>query len=325
MFKFIFLVGIALGVSALATNLDFELANGGAYKSQTFSGSGDFSKTEADSKNHENTYNWNASYGHTATEVTSSSGGTVKDNTNDFTGGIGLETTDNITGNMDLSYSNSPEEGLSSFGTQFSFGMSFNYGKATKSESGEEVVGKSKFVPKYGFEVGIAQNEYRQNYSSAQTRPNGKAGRPLKGEALIGQRSLSLALKWRPLSWVSGKVTTTVYSYDKDVAQFAQYLDASPTLSSSSLGGLLSGFPASSAKLNIKFYIGDDWDLGLSTSRSTAAIEQTSSSASKAILSYSFLDSWQASVGMGVSRTEATSTVAQSSDTQTLLGVNKDF
>ncbi len=328
---------LIFSVRAVATYLDLEVANGSSYKSQTLSAGGDVHHVKDRGK--ESQVGWSASYTHTASETTASSGGTIKDNTNDFSGGLSLDTPSLISAGGSFAFSNSPEENLLSYGPQLYIGKTIKYGGGSKVQKAkdkkqdedlddEELTTEeshaSSFQPSFGIELGVGQTNYRQTYSTSQTRANGRI-RTTAGESLISQKTATLTFKWKPWSWTTLKLSGTSYSYDKDVSQFAANLDANPVLASSGLGGLLSGFPSSSGKFSMTFYIGDNWDLLLSTSRSTAAIAQAISTANRFMLGYHFLEDWRISAGAEASKTEATSTTSEYSDTQSLFALSCDF
>ena len=329
--------------SALSAYVEVEVANGTSYKSQSFAGGGDIARPVSIGAG--DTLGWSTSYTHTASEVVGSSGGTVKDNSHDFSGGLSLETASKFSLGGSFGFSSTPEENLMSYGPQLYVGKSTKYGACSKIKKGPAVAKTqqdstdtelddldetesstqvSGFCPSAGVELGVGLSNYRQTYSTSQTRTNGRV-RTVSGESTIAQRSLSLGLKWKPLRWLSLKLTGTGYSYDKDVAQFAANLDANPTLSSSALGGLLSGFPSSSSKISSTFYWGDDWDLLVSASRSVAAIAQTLSYTNKLMLGYHLNDDWKLSAGVLTSRTEATTTSSEATDSQSLASISVDF
>jgi hypothetical protein len=189
---------------------------------------------------------------------------------------------------------------------QWSLGVSGNSASASADQVknlGSEVF----FSYRYKFTEGEDFNP------SLRLRVSTFAGNYLQNNLDLTQQSgVGLALRLKPLEWLSLKASTKSYSYTIKPPSFISRVSYT-TLTARQVG------------FGVGFSFTDNIELSLSRSNSTSALDSTNSISTTALLSISFLEKFSVDLGVLKSDSPATSTSAASSSTTTLATFNFDF
>jgi hypothetical protein len=295
-------------------------------QTQTTSGTGLF--TEALSYNGDNQsenvsakkggWNWDLSYSYSAIKLGSTvntqaiaTGASASDHTSSVTGGFGYA--DHWELGLDLNYSKTSEENLSSFGPSVHLGYTFDLAKrktkpttkiapATSAKT-TPVVQKEEedepFVPTLNFTTTLGTTKYDQDYL---TTPRAGSKRKVIGKAgtqVIAQQAGELFSTLSAVEWLDVEVYVKGYHYNRDVGTFLANLDDPRAVRSgaASFGSTLEGFSSNEVGADFTLHFPLDIDLHPEFYRSTSAVDGSKTNSYKVDLSKLWAESWKTGIG----------------------------
>jgi hypothetical protein len=263
-------------------------------------------------------WNWDLSYSYSviklgATAITPvvTSGAPASDHTSSVTGGFGYS--DHWEVGIDLNYSKTPEENLSSFGPSVHLGYTFDLAKrktkpttkiapATSAKT-TPVVQKEEvdepFVPTLNFTTTLGTTKYDQDFLTV-PRPGSKRKAGGKtGSQVIAQQSGEISSTLSAVQWLDVEVYLKGYRYNRDVGTFLANLDDPRAIRSgaASFGSTLEGFSSNEVGVDFTIHFPLDIDLHPEFYRSTSAVDGSKTNSYKVDLSKLWAESWKTGIG----------------------------
>ena len=309
---------------AYSNEVNSNTTGGTGTLSQEISYSGEQLK---DKKSDLGTWDWNFAYTYTAVKVgstirptpstkttTSSTSASSTDHTNTLEGGFGY--TGAWSRGLSLTYSNTKEENLTTFGPQIYAGYHIAFDSKKSKTENETADDEEVFIPGLDLKITGGVNRYTETYnvSSRSTRPNGSKAKTITKDSSedINQTNLVLDLTLKPLSWFDIKFEFTKYHYNKDVANFLSLLDRPGAIASGAAGfsTTLSGFSSQEYLVGFDFFLPLDFDLNLSYSQATSQLDGSKTHNYKAGLDKLWNEHWKTGIGIidSISSTDALTT-----------------
>jgi hypothetical protein len=288
--------GLFSGAYALAGDADARMSQSSQTKTYEISASGDLNSSKNENKDPVTVFSWDMDSSNSksvATDPTTKID--IEDTTQSATLGMSFERPSHLSAGLDLNYSVTPEEDLETAGPSFTLG--YRYYLETRAEN---------FTPYFDFSGSYEISNNNQSFSLAsQQRRRGSQPKPLFSNNTIIQHESTLKISVKALSWAKIKGSYSKFDYNKDVAQFLQYID-SPVLAkvSSGINNALAGFYLSTWKVEGDFNLTPDWELELAHSVSQVAVDLSYSIENDLTLYFDLNDSW--SFGAGVELSSST-------------------
>jgi hypothetical protein len=314
------LIFLFSSAQARAHEIESQTTSGTGYLSEGLSYSGE-SKSEKGS----GWWNWNLGYDYSVINVGSStlSNGksTGSDHTSAFSGGFGFS--NQWEAGLDVSYSKTKEENLTSFGPAVKLGYTFHLSshkdkKATKTPNKKADTGKytdedtdedtdegtdegtDDFVPTLRFSVTGKSIGYTQTFAGASVRRNqGKPAKPTSGSQSIRQTEINFSTTLAAFSWVNLRLAYTRYSYNRNVPNYLALLDDPRALKNgaANFGSTLSGFSSHDIETTLSFHLPLDLDFDVTGSQSTSAADSSKTLTLGSTLTKTWGESWKTGVG----------------------------
>jgi hypothetical protein len=234
-------------VRAFAITIESETSLGREISGEDISGTGKFPNSNQKVKG--NSYFWNLGYGSMrSTSTDTATGEKITDRTGDLNLGLGLETPGKWTADIGFDYSTTPDENLAEVGPGASIGYTYEFN------------GNDGFHRDITAKLLFASTEYAQTFTKAKARRK-SVTRPTTGNNTIRENSVGLSLSSNVFEWLTVKIQSVKYSYNKDVVKFLAFLDSSRSVVSgrSGLSSTVTGLPDTESRLKLTFYIGEDW------------------------------------------------------------------
>ena len=176
---------------------------------------------------------------------------------------------------LDLNYSNTKEEYLSTLGPTLDVGYTFLLGPQAKpkpKKAAQKITPVAEhededdvdFVPNLNLKASVGWLNYKEDYSGTVVG-RGPLHRSVtrSGETQITQAPVEIAATLAPLEWFDFKIAYTHYSYNKNVNQFLANLDdpRSVAFGASGFGSTLTGFSSKETLFSLNFYLPLDFEI----------------------------------------------------------------
>ena len=195
-------------------------------------------------------------------------------------------------------YSYTPEESLIGAGPEFDFYYLFDL--VPKSEPGPSAKTERKVSTNSTMRIktGIKSTEYIQTFTGSTAPGNNGAPRPTTGFNNLRQISQISGVSISPSKFLTTGLTFTYYFYNRDVADFLNFIQ-SPSAARTSIGGFansITNFAQSSLEWTASIYPSDDWSIDLEIIDSISAVDISQGWSFQGIVSRS-IEEW--TIGLG--------------------------
>lgn len=283
---------LSTGAAQADFTLMSETANGNSSFTETISGMGDLG-----SPNSNSAWGWNLALTSSVTKGIDNTGSrTLTDRTTEAAGGAVWDFAKKFTLGFGLMYSRTPEEYLTTSGTN----ADFTYTLQFKRDHNDD---PEVFHPWMAFRTGFATNRYLQSFGTTVRRVT----RPTSGDNAIRQNQFNAGIKAKPWSWFKVRLSLKRYAYDRDVNSFLTYLDSSLAVRAGfdGLFSAVSGFPESGSVLEFSFYPGETWELIVAGSAETSAMDGSKATSGSFQANKAF-GNWRIGLGVQTHKAEAT-------------------
>lgn len=307
-----------LNSEALANEIQSQTTTGTGSLTEYISYSG-HSKNADDSYKNEAGWNWNLGYtyntltlGATAIATpTPPKGATAPsnvDHTSSFSGGFGYS--DHWSAGIDINYSKTKEENLSSLGPSLHAGYTFDLKTrsipvtssarkitAENAESAEE--SEEPFIPTLNLTVTGATTNYSQTFLTVVRAGSKRTATTRTGSQGIVQRLSEIAATLSPVEWAEFSISTKIFSYDHNVANFIANLDDPRAVRSgaASFGSTLSGFSDRELDFDFTFHLPLALDLSTGYSQSSSASDSSKTNTFHTHFSRIWGENWNTGLG----------------------------
>ncbi len=305
---------VFIGIAANASDLTSETNAGTGTFSQGFTYNGE-QKSGHEKERYKNEvdgrYNWSLGYTYATTTLGATSGaatGAGTDHSNTFTGGVGYS--QHWSAGFDLSYSNTKEEHLDSFGPSIYAGYTFDLAdrpKPSQKEDDEDT--DEPFTPTLNVKLSLGATTYTQTLQLA-ARPGGRknpnAAGPIAAQSIM-QKPVEISATLSPFEWIDIKLAYTKFNYNKDVVAFIARLDEPRAIRSgaSTFGSTLSGFSSKEVTLDLTWHLPLDLDFETELTQAESAIDAKKTNAFKADLSREWIEKFKTGLGFERSKSAA--------------------